>query len=531
LYEDSVQYWANLPQIMFVLFRLSGGFHPLSSRQMCFLKAYLPPFFLLMLAITGCERPDPNFEEIDEEIVVTGVVAGNDDFAVTRGKITPPDPTRTPSNEVAPLLRPHNVAFGETLTYIASLYETTVEDLLAINDLESGDLLAAGQALMVPGGETVVSPSFKLIPDSELVYGPESAEFDIVSTINSYDGFLSTFSEEVEGEQLTGGETVQLVADRFSINPRLLLALLEYRSGWLTKRSVIDDGYPLGYINEEYEGLYQQLSWVANKVNLGFYGRSEGGLSYFDIDDDYRILFANDINDGTAGLQLLFASFPDATYEQWNHAIGPTGFYSIYSRIFGNPFLYTFDPLWPSNLKQPELSLPFTREDIWYFTGGPHGGWASGSAWAALDFTPSDGKANCGISQAWVLAVADGIISRSDRGAVILDLDGDGFSGTGWAVTYMHLATEDRVSKGAKVEAGDLLGHPSCEGGFSTATHLHIARTYNGRWVSADGDIPFIMDGWVSQGLGREYDGLLVRGDEVKEACQCEEEGNTISGE
>ncbi len=491
-------------------------------------------------------------EEIDEEIVTTSVVASNDNFGATRGKITPPpsveilptptlrerypgtptpDPIRTPMSELDPLLKPHNVAFGETLTYIASLFETTVEDLLVINELESGDLLAAGQVLMVPGGETVVSPSFKLIPDSELAYGPELAAFDTESTINSHDGFLSTYFEEVEGENLSGGEIVQLVADRFSVNPRLLLALLEHQSGWLTNKSVIDDGYPLGYFNEEVQGLYQGLSWVTNKVNLGFYGRSEGGLAYFNIDDDYRILFAGDINDGTAGLQLLFASFPDTTYEQWNHAIGPTGFYSTYTRIFGNPFLKTFDPLWPSNLKQPELSLPFTSKDIWYFTGGPHGGWASGSAWAALDFTPSDGKANCGMSQAWVLAVSEGIISRSDRGAVVLDLDEDGFSGTGWAVTYMHLASEGRVTEGAKVETGDRLGHPSCEGGFSTATHLHIARTYNGRWVSADGDIPFIMDGWVSQGLGREYDGLLVRGDEVKEACQCEEEGNAISRE
>jgi hypothetical protein len=39
------------------------------------------------------------------------------------------------------------------------------------------------------------------------------------------------------------------------------------------------------------------------------------------------------------------------------------------------------------------------------------------------------------------------------------------------------------------------------------------------------------MNGWLSQGLGREYDGLLVRDDVVKEACECREEGNTITGE
>ena len=36
------------------------------------------------------------------------------------------------------------------------------------------------------------------------------------------------------------------------------------------------------------------------------------------------------------------------------------------------------------------------------------------------------------------------------------------------------------------------------------------------------------MAGWESHGLGREYDGLLVRGDEVREACACRGEENAI---
>jgi hypothetical protein len=125
--------------------------------------------------------------------------------------------------------------------------------------------------------------------------------------------------------------------------------------------------------------------------------------------------------------------------------------------------------------------------------------------------------------------MADGIVTRSDFGAVVVDLDGDGFAGTGWAITYMHLETRDRVAAGTAVRAGDHLGHPSCEGGFSNGTHTHIARTYNGRWISADGDLPFNMSGWVSEGLGREYDGLLIRNGETKEACVCRDTINAIT--
>jgi hypothetical protein len=32
---------------------------------------------------------------------------------------------------------------------------------------------------------------------------------------------------------------------------------------------------------------------------------------------------------------------------------------------------------------------------MWSFTGGPHGGWDSGSAWSALDFAPPGEGAGC----------------------------------------------------------------------------------------------------------------------------------------
>jgi LasA protease len=127
--------------------------------------------------------------------------------------------------------------------------------------------------------------------------------------------------------------------------------------------------------------------------------------------------------------------------------------------------------------------------------------------------------------------MSDGLVTRSGFGGVVVDLDGDRYPGTGWAITYMHLAERDRIPAGTLVQTGDRLGHPSCEGGFSDGTHVHIARTYNGRWVSADGDVPFNLGGWISQGTGQEYDGFLIRGNVSKEACACREEGNAIPAE
>jgi hypothetical protein len=59
--------------------------------------------------------------------------------------------------------------------------------------------------------------------------------------------------------------------------------------------------------------------------------------------------------------------------------------------------------------------------------------------------------------------------------------------------------------------AGQPLGHPSCEGGTSTGTHIHVARKYNGEWIPADGPIPFNMEGWIPHNGDAPYQGTLTR--------------------
>ncbi len=378
-------------------------------------------------------------------------------------------------------------------------------------------------------GSQQQNSSFKIIPDSELIYGPRAQGFDVRRFVTQFEnGRLLTYQETVEGHPLAGPEIVSLIAHRYSVNPRLLLAILEYRSGWVTQSSNPDTSYPVGYTNDSAAGLYKQLGWAANQLNWGYYGRSEGNLHSFAIGGETTIAYATDINDGTAGVQRMLGANPNATQASWHQDIGETGLFATFSRLFGNPFAYTVDSILPANLAQPPLQLPWADGETWYYTSGPHGGWAAGSAWAALDFAPEAEQNGCIQSDAWVRAMADGIVTRSGFGAVVIDLDGDGFAGTGWALTYMHLETRDRIPIGTVVQTGDKLGHPSCEGGFSSGTHVHVARTVNGRWVSADGTIPFQLGGWVSQGLGREYDGLLLQSGVSIEACACREENNAI---
>ena len=59
------------------------------------------------------------------------------------------------------------------------------------------------------------------------------------------------------------------------------------------------------------------------------------------------------------------------------------------------------------------------------------------------------------------------------------------------------------------------IGHPSCEGGRATGTHVHIARKYNGEWILADGPLAFELSGWRSYAGEKDYQGGMTRGDET----------------
>ena len=107
--------------------------------------------------------------------------------------------------------------------------------------------------------------------------------------------------------------------------------------------------------------------------------------------------------------------------------------------------------------------------------------------------------------------MADGVIARSDFGEVLLDLDGDGKEQTGWVIFYLHLGSNDKVAQGVHVKAGDRLGHPSCQGGETTGTHVHIARKYDGEWMLADSPIPFDMEGWILHDGPEPYLGTMTR--------------------
>jgi murein DD-endopeptidase MepM/ murein hydrolase activator NlpD len=231
--------------------------------------------------------------------------------------------------------------------------------------------------------------------------------------------------------------------------------------------------------------------------------------------DGVSARLAPDLNSGTVAFQYYFAQVNDTP--SWLGALDAnTGIPALYNRMFGNPWIRAMEvePLYPPNLSQPVLILPFLINQTWSFTGGPHGAWESEGALAAIDFAPGSTESGCVKSDAWVVAAAPGLIVRANHGAVVEDLDGDGNEQTGWNILYLHL-NGLAIKVGDWVETSDYLGHPSCEGGIATGTHVHIARKYNGEWISADGPLPFVLSGWTVHAGSKPYDGTMTKGSDT----------------
>jgi LasA protease len=427
-----------------------------------------------------------------------------------------PTPPAMPVDS-APLL--YSTQAGDTLPVIAIRFGVDVDDINSSEGaLPKTGLLTPNTLLVIPHMLVNTTSPTKIIPDSELVYSPSAVDFDVEAYVNKAGGYLSRYREWLGStEWTTGAEIISRIATENSINPRLLLALIEYQSGWVygNPSNPKQEDYPLGKVDLSLKGLYSQLAWAVNQLSIGYYGWREGWVTEIQFSDGVSARLAPDLNSGTVALHYYFAQINDTP--GWLGALDTnTGIPALYDRMFGSPWIRAIDvePLYPPNLSQPELILPFIADQLWSYTGGPHGAWERDGARAAVDFAPGSTESGCVKSNAWVVAAAPGLVVRAGYGAVVVDLDGDGKEQTGWDILYMHV-NELKVGVGDWVEMGDYLGHPSCEGGIATGTHVHIARKYNGDWISADGPLPMVLSGWTVHAGSVPYEGTMTKGSDV----------------
>ncbi len=422
---------------------------------------------------------------------------------------------------------------GDTLPALAARFNTTVEQIRQANPIIPTD------ATTMPVGFPMKIPIYYLplwgtayqsIPDHAFINGPPQIGFSASAFVASTNGWLKTYRVYAGGKMRSGAEMVDYVATNYSVSPRFLLAVLEYQSGALTQPDIPSKKYMLGFPRTFYTTPYLQLVIAANTFNNGYYNWRAGELTEFELLD--QTIFRPDPwqNAASVAIQYYFSRLYTGT--EYYASIGPDGLARTYQALFGNPWLDTTTII-PGSLQQPLLRFPFLPDYIWSYTGGPHTGWGSGEPFAAIDFAPASETSGCYIAgnNQEVVAMADGLIVRSDIDGIMIDLDNDGDERTGWVLFYLHTATKDRIQVGQEVKTGDFVGYPSCEGGSSTGTHVHIARKYNGEWILASGPLAFNLENWVVQAGSEVYEGTLVRGPLTVTACDCGDATSQIKSE
>jgi LasA protease len=489
---------------------------------MCQAKSHLGLLFVLLslsLACAGLSAP-----------LATPVRLASASPTISPPTKSSPKPTSAPT--AVPTVAPsqtlpagvYRAQSGDTLPGLVGRFNVLTDTLLARNPtLPLTQTIAPGTLLDLrdlPGQAGGYADL--LLPDSEVVYSPGAEQFDIQSFVLAQPGYLATYTETLDTDPpgsppRAGWQIVEQYARSYSIHPHLLLALLDYQARALSDPAPAEftRNYPLGaYSSQMLPGLSHQLGWVGNQLNYGYYGWRLGAApTPFTIGP---VLFqvSPTLNAGTFAVLWVLGQL----YAKPDFA--PEKFSAAYRRLFGDPFARAIDLL-PGALTQPPFQLPFEPGKVWSFTSGPHPGYGRTLPFGALDFAPPIDRSGCVTSTEWVTAVGPGDIVFSDAGRVELDL------GNGWTVVYLHIATFERIPAGASVNAGDRLGHPSCEGGAATGTHVHLSRRYRGEWIPADGFAPFEMSGWVAHGGSRPYLGYLMRGGRIISACPCAD-GTTL---
>ncbi len=507
-------------------------------------KGFSPVILILWIASLGLGGCAPGNQMA---LLPTATGASSASSVQEANDLQPSSLNFQPSYPSRPLYEPgelvdYTAQTGDTLPNLAAHFNTTVEEILRANTFipDSATTMPPGMPMRIP---IYYLPfwgnPYQILPDSLFINGPAQVGFDLEEMVSQSNGWLKDYTSYVSGDTRSGAEIIERVAMNYSLSPRLLLALLEYASGALTlspeqaaERLPDYQVYPLGYVNRKYRGLYMQLVWAANTLNNGYYGWRTGALKTLELRNG-RIEHPDPWqNAASVALQyfyslLLPAEDTGADTPTYPVAVAENGLAATYRALFGDPWSGAEAHI-PGSLAQPEFALPFQLRRVWAFTGGPHTGWGEGEPYSALDFAPPAVVGGCTPTEEWATAVAPGVVVRSEPAIVVLDLDGDGDERTGWVVFYLHVGNEGRAPVGAVLNTGDPIGHPSCEGGRATGTHIHIARKYNGEWIPAEGPLAFNLEGWIAHNGPQPYQGTLTRYGNTVTACECSDHRSHI---
>lgn len=210
---------------------------------------------------------------------------------------------------------------GDSLPAVAAHFGVGPERITSPDPLSPTGYLNPGQPLGIPYNLPAAAYPSAILPDSEIVYGPSAAGFDIQAYLDRAGGFLSTYSETVDTQKLTAAQIIQRIAIETSTNPRVLLAVLEHQSGWVYGQPADPTrlDYPVGFYVSSYRGLWKELTLTARQLTVGYYGWREGTLSELEFIGGQKVRLSPQLNAGSVAVQYLYTRLLER--KAWEQAL------------------------------------------------------------------------------------------------------------------------------------------------------------------------------------------------------------------
>lgn len=340
---------------------------------------------------------------------------------------------------------------------------------------------------VVPKASSTATTALASIIDSRRYsYEPGWGTLEVQKYLDGQTGTLKSAVYLAGGQRITLAAAIADQSLLYSINPKVILTLLEMESGLVRQPNPAPNelGWAMGYRQDKYWGLGPQVNWAAREL-------------YRSARDDQARIAARGW--GSYAVARLLSQTVDRDTQGWTFERAAALFVKTYTDLFGEdprtppaslpspvtgPFLRppfgvsnvvsssAFDHEFPLLNENGSMLSYHGRRDQTSYDG--HDGW---------DFVLSPGTPVVAAAAGHVLVAGwsdDGCASAA--GAVILDHD------NGYRTLYWHLSSV-AVQPGGRVVAGDVIGK-SGNTGCSLGPHLHFGVQFLGRSTDPNGWCP-----------------------------------------
>ena len=354
-----------------------------------------------------------------------------------------------------------------------------------------------------------------IVSDGQFVWGPNVGTFDLNLFLQSQNSSLLEYVEDI-----------QSWAAYTSINPKILLTVLELRNHWLSD----------GLQDEDKAFILIEIEEVAMDLAVAFYdhmytwgSRTDSTTSKsfelptFTLSEEEIVQINPKTSSASFAIASVLAESRDVlSWKSYISSQNASGFSETFLSLFPDTdLLDDTNNLTPSELPADDFfQLPFPLGAEWTFNGTHswHGG-DIGPDRSSMDFSTNWPRGST-LPDHYTVASHEGIgfVYPPSRTNIPcwFEVNYEMNPGEVWTTSYYHLLNlGDPGDRGRIVRNQSVgkIGMEVCNGGFASSAHVHFTLRYNGAFFDLDG---IKLSGWnIHSGPDPYYSGYLERDGEI----------------